>query len=86
MINLHTPREVLNTAIVAAQRKAQNAPAEGVGHLQAIRARLHERGMLDIAMAASSVEALFDEVSDEIARKEEAERRHVESFESHKPL
>lgn len=86
MIRLSTPGDVLNQAIAAAQKGPNGMPDATLGHLRSIREHLRQRGMLNIAMAASSVEALFDEASARIFEAEEKERRHAESFESHKPL
>lgn len=72
MMGLVTPRGVLNEAIRAAKANPKDTPEGGLTMLYAVRARLLERGLLDMAMTSSSVEALLDEATDEALKPEPA--------------
>jgi hypothetical protein len=61
---LHTPREVLHEAIKAAKQQGSAAPGIGLAMLYAVRMRILERGLLDMAMTSGAIEALLDEMTD----------------------
>lgn len=72
MMGLVTPRGVINEAIRAAKADPKNTPEGGLSIIYGVRMRLLERGLLDMAMTSSSVEALLDEVTDQILKPEPA--------------
>lgn len=69
MISLHTPREVLAEAIKAAKQD-KDAPPNGLSMFYAVRAKLLERGLLDMAMTSQSIDDLLDEMTDEVLKPE----------------
>lgn len=85
MIGLHTPREVL-FEMLRAVPDAGDIPEGGIGLLKGVRLKLIERGLIDMPMTASAVEALIDETLEALIEADEATRKHVASFESHRPL
>lgn len=72
MMGLVTPRGALSEAIKAAKADPASVPEGGLTTLYAVRLRILERGLLDMAMTSSSVEALLDEVTDQVLKPEPA--------------
>ena len=81
MATLHTPREVLQAAYMAASKP--DAPPEGMGLLKQIVHRVAQRGLMDVWMSQSSIDALMEEEADRYLAEQAAELKHVQSFESH---
>lgn len=66
---LESPRRVLEECI-RASKADKSAPPGGLQLFYGIRMRLLERGLLDMHMTASAIDALFDEVADDLLKPE----------------
>jgi hypothetical protein len=82
MPRLHTPRDVLQQAYLAASADKE-APDGGMQLLREVTARITQRGLMDVWMSHQSVEDLLEEETEAHFRAQAAELAHVQGFESH---
>ncbi len=82
MARLHTPRQVLQEAYLAASADKE-APDGGMQMLQQVTERIRLRGLLDIAMSRQSIEDLMDEEVEKHFAEQAAELAHAETIEFH---